>query len=637
LGYREGYLVGIRRPSTYSYPPKFNKLEDAENYSKRLYAELLENDSRGEEITARATDKDLKELIVRPEWYGAKGDGIHDDTAAIQAAVDVCLSKTSSYSVLTPQSLGLSGKYRLTASVNIDRLVDWQLSDFRIIGMNKSAGFYADTAINMFSSTLVNAAAPVSEFINFENVYFEGSSETLGAMVLSGNKFLRIKFANCRFYRMNLLTSSLYVQSIYLQKCSIRNVQGIFLNCVRAYDVSFEGNLIEFTGTIFKDTVGGTLGFRFMNNLCENTSATPIITYGLDGSSIVGNYFEMNTGPDIDFSPANYFYHRGVLLAGNHFIHSATELNDTSYYAVAWGDHVRSASSIGNRCNVRLHDLSGIGTAKFSSIGDSEIDSDYLYLSDLLVGAPSAAVELLTNVGFDSDTTGWTPDACTIASVPGGQPGNCLEITRVSGDEQNSSQNISALVIGASYTFSGWVKSGTSGNETFFLRCYQTPYADNHEVQETTSSTWTKYSFTFTATATSYDFLCRKYSATPGTMLFDTLSLQRNVYSPAEKVDVNGNINASGVYKVANAQIAQKDILGLLTTDSPTFDHLHLTTGPITVAGTQVIGEQQTGVAAMTNLTAPANLDADTVTTAELADIVGNLIDKLRVHGIVTT
>jgi hypothetical protein len=54
----------------------------------RLYKELLENDSRGEEITARATDKDLKELFVRPEWYGAKGDGVHDDTAAIQAAID---------------------------------------------------------------------------------------------------------------------------------------------------------------------------------------------------------------------------------------------------------------------------------------------------------------------------------------------------------------------------------------------------------------------------------------------------------------------------------------------------------------------------------------------------------------------
>lgn len=44
---------------------------------------------------------------------------------------------------------------------------------------------------------------------------------------------------------------------------------------------------------------------------------------------------------------------------------------------------------------------------------------------------------------------------------------------------------------------------------------------------------------------------------------------------------------------------------------------------------------QQTGVSAMTNVTTPANLDANTVTTAELADIVGNLINKLRAQGLV--
>lgn len=55
----------------------------------------------------------------------------------------------------------------------------------------------------------------------------------------------------------------------------------------------------------------------------------------------------------------------------------------------------------------------------------------------------------------------------------------------------------------------------------------------------------------------------------------------------------------------------------------------------LSVGTNQVVGAQQTGVEAMTNLTAPANLDANTVTTAELADIVGNLINKLRSHGLV--
>lgn len=49
----------------------------------------------------------------------------------------------------------------------------------------------------------------------------------------------------------------------------------------------------------------------------------------------------------------------------------------------------------------------------------------------------------------------------------------------------------------------------------------------------------------------------------------------------------------------------------------------------------KVVGPRQTGVSAMTNVSSPANLDANTVSTAELADIVGNLINKLRTHGLV--
>ena len=43
--------VSYRRASTYSYPPEFNNLKDAENHAKRLYAELLSrlDDSENEE------------------------------------------------------------------------------------------------------------------------------------------------------------------------------------------------------------------------------------------------------------------------------------------------------------------------------------------------------------------------------------------------------------------------------------------------------------------------------------------------------------------------------------------------------------------------------------------------------------
>lgn len=54
--------------------------------------------------------------------------------------------------------------------------------------------------------------------------------------------------------------------------------------------------------------------------------------------------------------------------------------------------------------------------------------------------------------------------------------------------------------------------------------------------------------------------------------------------APAEKLDVNGNINVTGVYKIADAQVLNQDVS---TTAGPTFDHLHLTTDlPVSEGGT---------------------------------------------------
>ena len=75
------------------------------------------------------------------------------------------------------------------------------------------------------------------------------------------------------------------------------------------------------------------------------------------------------------------------------------------------------------------------------------------------------------------------------------------------------------------------------------------------------------------------------------------------------------------------------------TINNGTFDNtldVNLASGKVyKINGTQVVGAQQTGISAMTNLTAVSNWDANTVTVAELADIVGLLITKLRAHGLV--
>jgi hypothetical protein len=135
------------------------------------------------------------------------------------------------------------------------------------------------------------------------------------------------------------------------------------------------------------------------------------------------------------------------------------------------------------------------------------------------------AQEKVSNGGFDSTTTGWMAwdgiYECTIASVAGGQSGNCLEITRVAGDAQTCSQTVSGLVIGVNYTISAYVKSGTSGNGG-----YQIWTGSGGSVEGTSSNSWVFNSDSFVATGTTEEIRVWKNNADAGTMLFDTVSLK---------------------------------------------------------------------------------------------------------------
>jgi hypothetical protein len=81
---------------------------------------------------------------VNPDWFAGT------DSQRVQNAVNAC--QISGWLPLT-----VGRMYTLTAPVTIDRLVDTSTNDFRIIGTGPNAGFYASSAINMFSSSLTPA------------------------------------------------------------------------------------------------------------------------------------------------------------------------------------------------------------------------------------------------------------------------------------------------------------------------------------------------------------------------------------------------------------------------------------------------------------------------------------------------
>lgn len=166
--------------------------------------------------------------------------------------------------------------------------------------------------------------------------------------------------------------------------------------------------------------------------------------------------------------------------------------------------------------------------------------------------------ELIVGGGFSDDpevNENWIPLYCTLASVAGGQAGNCLEMTRTSFNYQFARQAFS-FVGGRTYRLTFYVKSGTSGDETFWVGVGEYGVDWGDPVIGTTTSSWVQYTLVFEAKDT-YDMVyLMKWSSTAGTMLFDTVSMTWGVCKATAGVSANtyvrqaGTVTAGSRYKV---------------------------------------------------------------------------------------
>jgi len=135
--------------------------------------------------------------------------------------------------------------------------------------------------------------------------------------------------------------------------------------------------------------------------------------------------------------------------------------------------------------------------------------------------------ELLTNPSFDTNTTGWSTYQGAIASVTGGQSNNCCELTRVSGTLQTTSQTFTT-VVKALYKISTYIKSGSSGNEQYWLLLEDASTGLDWCLGiGTSSASWVQNVGYVVALDTDGRFILVKNSATAGTMLFDETSVKQ--------------------------------------------------------------------------------------------------------------
>lgn len=318
--------------------------------------------------------------------FGAVGDGVTDDSAAVQLAITYCIA--NNLDLLVPTLCLLS------SSVNIDRQVDGAAYDnyFTIHG---GGGFVVSTAIPMFSSSIPYTTAPVTQLTRFKDIRFESSDSSLAAYVLHDGRFLRSVFDGCSFRKIKAVNAvTTITQSLYFINCNIRRFTGIFFNSsVYTYDLKVLNCLVEAGVDSFK--ISNPVGCSFVNSCIEGQSGTAISYSGAEGLNVSGCYFEAN-GLDVDgtYGGASASNSYGVCLAGNYFSHSFN-----SVYSVKWGAIFKGVS-IGNRHNNNMHNFT-------SAIAD-------VVVRDFATGTLCATVINEISAGFSGTFTG-TFTGCTTA------------------------------------------------------------------------------------------------------------------------------------------------------------------------------------------------------------------------------
>jgi hypothetical protein len=150
---------------------------------------LLHQDATGVEKTVKYSDLVSSSYVINVKAYGAVGNGVTDDSAAVQAAFNAAISGSV---ILFPAS---ASAYIINTAINVP------ISNITVVGYGAVLGNTADTQYKKF-----NVNGPKG-FIRFEGLSFSGGYSSMAPVANNGTIAITdasgITVNNCQFIQTN--------------------------------------------------------------------------------------------------------------------------------------------------------------------------------------------------------------------------------------------------------------------------------------------------------------------------------------------------------------------------------------------------------------------------------------------------